>query len=167
MFVRTITGFHEHPPGTFDGRGQRGDRLSPGEFWPRSMGKNGRAGLTLLIDLVMGIPHMLLLILSPLPGKGLLGRDPWHRTYPLGVSGQADPRGGFQLRERAVYPDRRENWEKESLSCVPSYGTIFCLVYHRADPHVPHAILHEASITFLGFGLSPEHRPSGSFCRKA
>lgn len=70
--------------------------------------------------------------------KGLLGRDPWHRTYPLGVFGQADPRGGVPAPGESVYPDRREAGKEQGLSCVPSYGTeSSATVYHRADPHVP------------------------------
>ena len=84
--------------------------------------------VTLLIDLVMGIPHMLLLILRESPYIRIAGKLGKSRAY---------------LAFHHMAPN-----------LLPQFITGLILMF-------PHAILHEASITFLGFGLSPEEPAIG------
>ena len=81
-----------------------------------------------VIDLVLGIPHILLIILVSLA----CGRGFWGVT--AGVS------RGRVLRTHLL------------PHLLPQLFTGLILQF-------PHAILHEAGVTFLGFGLSPE-RPA-------
>lgn len=116
-----------------------------------------------LIDLVMGIPHILLLVLiSYATGKGFTGvvvgisLTHWTSLARL-IRGEV-----LQLRE---YPYIR-------IAQKLGAGKLKIALRHMV-PHLlpqlfvglvllfPHAILHEASITFLGFGLSPEQPAIG------
>ncbi|NLC65877.1 MAG: ABC transporter permease [Clostridium sp.] len=111
-----------------------------------------------LIDLFMGIPHILLLILiSFATGRGIKG-------IIIGVSithwtGLARVIRAETLQiKNEFYIKTAKNFGKSNLY----------IMRHHIMPHIipqfivglillfPHAILHEASITFLGFGLSPE-----------
>jgi len=114
--------------------------------------------VTMLIDLVMGIPHMLLLILISFAcGKGFTGvvtgiaLTHWASLARL-IRGEV-----LQLKE-SQYVKIAEKLGKGKFyiafchmapNLVPQFITGLILMF-------PHAILHEASITFLGFGLSPE-----------
>ncbi|MDR7871532.1 MAG: ABC transporter permease [Tissierellaceae bacterium] len=110
------------------------------------------------IDLVMGIPHiLLLLIISFVVGRGfkglMIGIVVTHWT------------GLARLIRSEVLQIRSEFYIKLSKKLGKSNFYIF---RKHILPHIlpqflvslillfPHAILHEASITFLGFGLSPE-----------
>lgn len=116
-----------------------------------------------LIDLMMGIPHMLLLILiSYAAGKGFRGvaagiaLTHWPSLARLlraealqiktsqyvGIS-QKLGMSPFQVAARHLLPQ-----------LAPQFLTGLILLF-------PHAILHEASITFLGFGLPPETPAAG------
>ncbi len=116
-----------------------------------------------LIDLLMGIPHMVLLILiSFAVGRGvkgiLIGIALTHWTNLA------------RLIRGEVMQIRNEYYIK--ISRKLGKGNLFILRKH-VIPHIlpqilvgiillfPHAILHEASITFLGFGLSPEQPAVG------
>lgn len=119
--------------------------------------------VTLLIDLVMGIPHMLLLILISFAcGKGF-----WGVTLGIALTHWASLarliRGEvFQLREspyiRIVGKLGKSRaylaFHHMAPNLLPQFITGLILMF-------PHAILHEASITFLGFGLSPEEPAIG------
>lgn len=121
-------------------------------------GRRADAVVSWLIDLVMGIPHIVLLILiSYALGRGALGVcvgvaiTHWPsltrvlraeimqlREQPFIATSRALGVGGVRLALT------------HALLCVlPQYLVGLVLLF-------PHAILHEASITFLGFGLSPE-----------
>lgn len=110
------------------------------------------------IDLVMGIPHLILLILiSFVVGRGIKGVmigiavTHWTSLARLIRSEVLQIRGEFYIK----------------LSRKLGKGNIYILKNHIL-PHLlpqiiigfvllfPHAILHEAAVTFLGFGLSPE-----------
>lgn len=128
-----------------------------------AMGKWTDGIIRMLIDLVMGIPHILLLLLiSFAAGKGLFGvivgisLTHWTSLARL-LRGEA-----LQLKE-APY-----------LMISQKLGTgKFRAIVRHMTPHLlpqvlvgavllfPHAILHEASITFLGFGLPPEQPAIG------
>lgn len=122
------------------------------------LGKKADAVITWLIDLMMGIPHIVLLVLiSYALGKGFWGVTigvavtHWpslsrvlrgeilqvkESTY-IGVAKQLG-KGPFYIAVKHIFPQ-----------IFPQFLVGLILLF-------PHAILHEASITFLGFGLSPE-----------
>ena len=115
------------------------------------------------IDLVMGIPHILLVMLISLAfGKGFVG-------VVAGVALSHWPslarviRGEVLQLRGAVYVRTAEKLGVPRLAIVrrhllphllPQFLTGLVLQF-------PHAILHEASVTFLGFGLSPEQPAIG------
>ena len=115
------------------------------------------------IDLVMGIPHILLLILISFAlGKGLKGvatgiiLTHWTSLARL-IRGEV-----LQLKESHFIKIA------EKMGMSPWQIGVKHMMPHLL-PQVlvgmvlmfPHAILHEASITFLGFGLSPEQPAIG------
>lgn len=116
-----------------------------------------------VIDLVMGIPHMLLLILiSVALGRGFPG-------VVIGVALTHWPSLARLIRAEVIqlkgspYVQIAEKLGKSRLyiarkhiapHLVPQFIVGFVLIF-------PHAILHEASITFLGFGLSMEQPAIG------
>ncbi len=128
-----------------------------------TMGRAVDSVITWIIDLVMGIPHILLLILiSYAAGKGLKGviigvsLTHWTSLARL-IRGEV-----LQLKEASYIKVAKK------LGMRP-----FDIARKHMLPHLfpqflvglillfPHAILHEASITFLGFGLSPEQPAVG------
>lgn len=128
-----------------------------------AMGKTVDTVISFCIDLIMGIPHMLLLILiSVALGKGLKG-------VVIGVALTHWPSLArliraevIQLRESPYIQISRKlgksSWyiaRKHMLPhLVPQFIVGLVLMF-------PHAILHESSIIFLGFGLSTEQPAIG------
>ena len=114
--------------------------------------------VTMMIDLVMGVPHMLLLILVSFAcGKGF-----WGVTAGIAFTHWASLarliRGEVLQLKESQYIKIAEKLGKSRFyiaffhmapNLAPQFVTGLILMF-------PHAILHEASITFLGFGLSPE-----------
>ena len=119
--------------------------------------------LTWSIDLVMGIPHLVLVILVSLAcGKGLKGLlagiavTHWTSLARL-IRGEV-----MQLRDKPYI----------SLSRRLGKSSSWILIHHLL-PHLvpqffvgiillfPHAILHESAISFLGYGLPPEQPAIG------
>ena len=119
--------------------------------------------ITWLIDLVMGVPHILLIMLISLA----CGRGFWGVT--LGVALSHWPALARVLRGEALQLRQAPYLQMARRMGVP-WGRV--LTGHIV-PHLlpqlwaglilqfPHAILHEASVTFLGFGLSPEQPAIG------
>ena len=121
------------------------------------------AVLSWCIDLVMGIPHILLVMLISIAcGRGFVG-------VVAGVSLSHWPslarviRGEVLQLRRAPYVLAAEKlgisrWgilRRHLLPhLLPQFLTGLILLF-------PHAILHEASVTFLGFGLSSEQPAIG------
>ena len=121
-------------------------------------GPRADAAVTWFIDLVMGVPHIVLLVLiSYALGRGALGvtvgvaLTHWTglarllraeiaqvRTRPYIEASRALGVRGARLAMRHMVP-----------AVLPQYLVGLVLLF-------PHAILHEASVTFLGFGLSPD-----------
>ena len=115
------------------------------------------------IDLVMGIPHILLVMLISLAfGKGFVGvvagvaLSHWPSLARV-IRGEV-----LQLRQ-APYLRAAEKLGVSRLTIarrhllphlLPQFLTGLVLQF-------PHAILHEASVTFLGFGLSSEQPAIG------
>lgn len=128
-----------------------------------TLGRRVDAVLSWCIDLVMGIPHILLVMLISLAfGKGFIGvvagvsLSHWTSLARL-LRGEV-----LQLRG-APYVLTAEKLGRTKLQVardhllphlLPQFLTGLILLF-------PHAILHEASVTFLGFGLSSEQPAIG------
>lgn len=127
------------------------------------MGKKVDQAVLWLIDMVQGIPHLILLMLiSFMLGKGLQG-------VMVGIAVSHWPNLARVVRAEVLAV---KNAQFVQASRKMGRSRMFIAVRHIL-PHVvpqyivglillfPHAILHEASITFLGFGLSPEEPAIG------
>ena len=128
-----------------------------------TMGKRVDSVITWIIDLVMGIPHILLLILiSYAFGKGFKG-------VVIGVA-----LTHWTSLARLIRSEVLQLKEATYIKVAEKLGkSKFEIAWKHMVPHLlpqflvglillfPHAILHEASITFLGFGLSPEQPAIG------
>lgn len=115
------------------------------------------------IDLVMSVPHTILIILISFAfGRGLKGMligiaaTHWCSLARL-IRGEV-----LQLRTRQYVAVSRK------LGKSSAWILVHHLLPHLAPQFLvglilmfPHAILHEASISFLGFGLSPEQPAIG------
>ena len=122
-----------------------------------------------LIDLTMGIPHTLLVILiSIAAGRGwrglLIGIILTHWTNLARViRGEA-----LQIRaSHYVAASRklgRSNWWVMSRHILPHMIPQFFIGLVLL---IPHAITHEAALTFLGFGLPPEQPAIGIILSEA
>ena len=132
-------------------------------------GPRADAVVSWLIDLVMGIPHLILIILvSYALGRGALG-------VTVGVALTHWPSISRVLRAETMKP-----LAQPFMACSRALGISgMRMALTHAVPYVlpqylvglvllfPHAILHEASITFLGFGLSPEQPAIGVILSEA
>lgn len=128
-----------------------------------TMGKKVDSLVTWIIDLLMGIPHMLLLLLiSVALGKGLKG-------VIVGVSLTHWPSLARLIRAEVI-----QMKESPYIQIASKLGkSKWYIAKKHIFPHLipqfvvglilifPHAILHESSITFLGFGLSTEQPAIG------
>lgn len=127
------------------------------------LGKAADGVISGMIDLVMGIPHILLLILiSYACGKGFWG-------VVVGIS-LTHWTSLARLIRGEVLQLKESNYVK--IAAPLGHGKLKVAFSHMT-PHLlpqlvtglvlmfPHAILHEASITFLGFGLPPEEPAIG------
>ncbi len=116
-----------------------------------------------LIDLVMGVPHLVLIILISFAcGKGLKG-------LLVGVA-LTHWAGLARLIRAEVLQLRGEPYIAVSRRLGKKNGWI---LLHHILPHMipqfvvglvllfPHAILHEAGVSFLGYGLPPEQPAIG------
>ncbi len=116
-----------------------------------------------IIDLVMGVPHMILIILISFAlGRGLKGLlvgvavTHWTSLARV-IRGEV-----MQLRSQQYIAvsrrlGKRSGWILTNHllpHLVPQFFVGLVLMF-------PHAILHEASISFLGFGLPPEQPAIG------
>lgn len=128
-----------------------------------TLGKKTDSVITFLIDMVMGIPHILLLLLiSFAMGKGLKGVivgvacTHWTSLARL-IRGEV-----LQLRQCEYVQIARKLGHSNFaiarkhmvVQLLPQFLVGLVLLF-------PHAILHESSITFLGFGLSSEQPAIG------
>lgn len=128
-----------------------------------AMGRYADGVIGCIIDLVMGIPHILLLVLiSYAAGKGFEG-------VVIGISLTHWTSLARLLRAEAL---QLKESQYVQIARRLGKGPVYTAFKHMT-PHLlpqlfvgmvllfPHAILHEASITFLGFGLSPEQPAIG------
>lgn len=121
-------------------------------------GKYADGVVTWLIDLMMGVPHIVLLILISFA----LGKGFWGVTTGVALT-------HWPSLTRVIRAEILQCRESGFVACAQRLGVsrVRIAVTHML-PFVlpqflvgiilmfPHAILHEAAITFLGFGLSPE-----------
>lgn len=125
------------------------------------LGKKTDAVISYVIDLVMGIPHMLLLILISLAlGKGLKG-------VVVGIALTHWTSLARLIRAEVL---KLKESQYVQMSVRLGHGWLQIAVRHML-PHLipqfmvglllmfPHAILHESGVTFLGFGL-PAGQPA-------
>ena len=127
------------------------------------LGKGADALISGVIDLVMGIPHILLLILISFAcGKGFWGvvigisLTHWTSLARLirGEVLQLKESNYIKIASRLGHGKLKVAFSHMTPHLLPQFITGLVLMF-------PHAILHEASITFLGFGLSPEEPAIG------
>lgn len=132
-------------------------------------GRAADRAVSWLIDLMMGIPHIVLLILISFAlGKGFWG-------VAVGVALTHWPslarviraeimqcrQSGFVAAARRLGVSRRRIALQHMLPFVlPQLIAGLILMF-------PHAILHEAAVTFLGFGLPPEQPAIGIILSEA
>ncbi|MDO4338214.1 MAG: ABC transporter permease [Eubacteriales bacterium] len=128
-----------------------------------ALGKRADLAITFVIDMILGIPHILLLILiSYAMGKGLKGvivgvaLTHWTSLARL-IRGEV-----MQLRE-SEYILIAEKLGHSKLKIAVKHMVPHLLPQFLVGLVLmfPHAILHESSITFLGFGLSVEQPAIG------
>ncbi|WP_244596944.1 ABC transporter permease [Paraeggerthella hongkongensis] len=126
-------------------------------------GKKVDAAVTWLIDLMMGVPHIVLLILISFA----LGKGFWGVTIGVAVThwpslARVVRAEILQCKESTFVAAARKLGQSPARIAVkhmlpyvlPQFLVGLILLF-------PHAILHEAAITFLGFGLPPEQPAIG------
>ena len=126
-------------------------------------GKRADAVVTWLIDLVMGVPHIVLLILISFA----LGKGFWGVTVGIALT-------HWPSLTRVLRAEIMQCRESTYVAVARKLGkTPAQIALSHIVPYVfpqflvglillfPHAILHEAAITFLGFGLPPEQPAIG------
>ena len=126
-----------------------------------TLGKKIDSFITWFIDLVLSVPHTLIVILISISVEGGL------KGIILGVSLTHWPSLTRVIRAE-VMQIKQSDYAKISRNFGKS--ELYIAINH-IFPHIipqllvgvvlifPHAVLHEASITFLGFGLEP-HEPA-------
>lgn len=126
-------------------------------------GKRADAVVTWVIDLVMGVPHIVLLILISFA----LGKGFWGVTVGIALThwpslARVLRAEIMQCRESGYVAVARKLGKSPARIAVshivpalaPQFLVGLILLF-------PHAILHEAAVTFLGFGLPPEQPAIG------
>jgi peptide/nickel transport system permease protein len=128
-----------------------------------TLGRKVDAAVTWFVDLCLSVPHMILIILISIAvGKGFFGvltgvaATHWTsltriiraevmslRSQPYIAAARALGKGPLWIGRKHILPN-----------VLPQFIVALILLF-------PHAILHEAAITFLGFGLSPEQPAIG------
>lgn len=132
-------------------------------------GKRVDAAITWLIDLLMGLPHIILLILISFS----LGKGFWGVT--IGVALTHWPSLARVIRAE-VLQCKQSNFVAHAAQLG---ATKLQIAVRHMVPYIlpqllvgfvllfPHAILHEAAVTFLGFGLLPEQPAIGIILSEA
>lgn len=129
-----------------------------------AFGKAADSVISFIIDLIMGIPHILLLILiSVFLGRGMYG-------VVVGVALTHWPSLARVIRAEVL-----QLKESPYILIAGKLGkSRWYIAKKHMIPHLlpqfivglvllfPHAILHESSITFLGFGLSSDQPAIGN-----
>lgn len=126
-------------------------------------GRRADAAVTWLVDLMMGVPHIVLIILV----SYALGRGFWGVAVGVAVTHwpnltrviraeilQCRESGFVAVSSRLGVPAWRIALRHMVPYVLPQFLVGLVLLF-------PHAILHEAAVTFLGFGLPPEQPAIG------
>uniref|UniRef100_A0A7C9NVC3 ABC transporter permease n=1 Tax=Muribaculaceae bacterium Z82 TaxID=2304548 RepID=A0A7C9NVC3_9BACT len=126
-------------------------------------GRRADAAVSWLIDLMMGIPHIVLLILISFA----LGKGFWGVTIGVALT-------HWPSLTRVVRAEILQCRQSGFVAAARKLGaTPVQIALRHMVPFVlpqflvglilmfPHAILHEAALTFLGFGLPPEQPAIG------
>ena len=126
-------------------------------------GRRADAVISWCIDLVMGIPHILLVMLISLAfGKGVAGV-----TAGVALSHWASLarviRGEIlQLRQAPyILTAQKLGVSRMRIAARHMFPHVFPQFLTGLILLFPHAILHESGVTFLGFGLPPEQPAIG------
>lgn len=127
------------------------------------LGKKVDTVVTWFVDLMMGIPHIVLLVLI----SYALGKGFWGVTIGVALT-------HWPSLTRVIRGEILQLKEAQYIKIAAKMGQRpWQIAMKHMIPHVfpqflvglvllfPHAILHEASITFLGFGLTPEQPAIG------
>lgn len=126
-------------------------------------GRRADGVITWLIDLLMGVPHIILLILISFAlGKGFIGVTVGVALTHWASLSRVIRAEILQCKQsRFVMASRRLGQTRMQIALhhmlpyiLPQFIVGLILLF-------PHAILHESAITFLGFGLSPEQPAIG------
>ena len=127
------------------------------------LGRKADAVISWCIDLVMGIPHILLVMLISLAfGKGVAGV-----TAGVALSHWASLarviRGEIlQLRQAPyILTAQKLGVSRMRIAVRHMFPHVFPQFLTGLILLFPHAILHESGVTFLGFGLPPEQPAIG------
>ena len=123
-----------------------------------TLGPRVDAAVGYLTDLMLGVPHILLLLLVSLAfGRGFWGVL-WAMTLTHWPSLARVLRGEvLQLRGRTyILAAQRLGAGPLRMARRHYLPHLLPQLFTGAVLTLPHAILHEAALTFLGFGLSPE-----------
>lgn len=163
MFARTIAGLSlSIRLGLLTAAASAGIALILGTVSAVS-GRKADAVVSWCIDLVMGIPHILLVILISLAcGRGFAGvaagiaLSHWPSLARV-IRGEIIQlcQAPYILTAEKMGVPRIQNAVRHMIPhLMPQFFTGLVLLF-------PHAILHEASVTFLGFGLSSEQPAIG------
>lgn len=126
-------------------------------------GRRADAAVTWLVDLMMGVPHIVLIILV----SYALGRGFWGVAVGVAVTHwpnltrviraeilQCRESGFVAVSSKLGVPAWRIALRHMVPYVLPQFLVGLVLLF-------PHAILHEAAVTFLGFGLPPEQPAIG------
>ncbi len=127
------------------------------------LGRKADACISWCIDLVMGIPHILLVMLISIAcGRGFTGvvagvaLTHWPSLARV-IRGEV-----LQLRQAPyILAAEKLGVSKMRISAVHMFPHLLPQFLTGTILLFPHAILHEASVTFLGFGLSSEQPAIG------
>lgn len=126
-------------------------------------GRRADAAVTWLVDLMMGVPHIVLIILV----SYALGRGFWGVAVGVAVT-------HWPNLTRVIRAEILQCRESGFVAVSSKLGVpVWRIALRHMVPYVlpqflvglvllfPHAILHEAAVTFLGFGLPPEQPAIG------
>lgn len=127
------------------------------------LGRKADACISWWIDLILGIPHILLVMLISIAcGRGFVGvvtgvaLTHWPSLARV-IRGEV-----LQLRQAPyILVAEKLGVSKMRISAVHMFPHLLPQFLTGTILLFPHAILHEASITFLGFGLSSEQPAIG------
>ena len=125
------------------------------------LGKRTDAFVTWMIDLFMSLPHIVFLILiSVVVGRGMKGVVIGVAVTHWASCARVIRAEVMQIRDAEYIQLSRKmgrsSWWVATKHILPH---MVPLMFVGFTVTFPHAILHEASVTFLGFGLSP-HQPA-------